>query len=510
VRNVTESGSSRIRRILGGWSANSMIVLLALTQQIVLIPFFLRYLGHETLSAWLTIFAAGSLVQAADPGLHAWSLNRFLSFKSRGDTDRRTRRYFAGVLLLFIGVVAGLIAIVGILLMLVSPAAVLGFRNEPGFNLTFAIVTLGLATTLPVNLASSLFRARGLYGRVVAVQAWGTGVGQLAQVIAVLLTGNLLVLALAFVAGQVGVSAFILFSDLRRQFPFLSGLPRRVSWRWARAQFAGAFPFGVMNFAEVGMSYLSVLLVGALVSDRAAIAQWVLTRTVANFLRGLCYQFSLPIAAELGHDHAVGARDSLRALYARGLFIVTFTVSLITGGLLSFWHEFFELWTAGAIPYDATLAIVLIGGTCLVTPATFAMSYASYSDRGTLLLWTKSLQIAIFFGLAVFLIPALGPLGAAISLTSGDTVGQLGVLFSLLLVQTLQHPFRHAVLLFGMMLVVVAAGLGMGMLARYVVPTTGFIGLVLQCTVWLAGMALICSPLARSGIRNKLIASIPH
>ncbi|MDD1518424.1 hypothetical protein ACNJYD_12835 [Bradyrhizobium sp. DASA03005] len=487
-----------------------MIVLLALTQQVVLIPFFLRYLGHETLSAWLTIFAAGSLVQAADPGLHAWSLNRFLSFKSRADSDRRTRRYFAGSLLLFIAVVAGLIAIIGILLMLVDPASVLGFREEPGFDLTFAIVTLGLATTLPVNLASSLFRARGLYGRIVAVQAWGTGLGQLAQVIAVFLTSNLLVVALAYVAGQVGVSAYILFSDLKRQFPFISGLPRRVSWRWARAQLAGAFPFGVMNFAEVGMSYLSVLLVGALVSDRAAIAQWVLTRTVANFLRGLCYQFSLPIAAELGHDHAVGARDSLRTLYARGLFIVTFTVSLITGGLLSFWREFFELWTAGAIPYDATLAIVLIGGTCLVTPATFAMSYASYSDRGTLLLWTKSLQIAIFFGLAMFLIPALGPLGAAISLTSGDTVGQLGVLFSLLLIQTLQQPLRHAMLLFGMMLAVVTTGLGMGMLARYAVPITGFVGLVLQCSVWLASMTLICSPLASSGIRNKLIASIPH
>jgi hypothetical protein len=138
------------------------------------------------------------------------------------------------------------------------------------------------------------------------------------------------------------------------------------------------------------------------------------------------------------------------------------------------------------------------------------MSYASYSDRGTLLLWTKSLQIAIFFGLAIFLIPALGPLGAAISLTSGDVVAQLGILFSLLLVQTLQNPFRHAALLFGMMLAVVAAGLAMGMLARYVVPGTGFVDLALQCCVWLAGIALICSPLARKDLRNKLIESIPH
>jgi hypothetical protein len=40
-------------------------------QQIVLIPLFLKYWTGETLSAWLTIFAAGNLVLAADAGL-AW------------------------------------------------------------------------------------------------------------------------------------------------------------------------------------------------------------------------------------------------------------------------------------------------------------------------------------------------------------------------------------------------------------------------------------------------------
>src|ERR1700685_1387675 len=76
--NVTLSTSSRTRRIFGGWSANIFQVLLALTQQIVLIPLFLKYWTGDTLSAWLTIYAAGNLVIAADAGLHAWALNRFL------------------------------------------------------------------------------------------------------------------------------------------------------------------------------------------------------------------------------------------------------------------------------------------------------------------------------------------------------------------------------------------------------------------------------------------------
>src|SRR5450432_4464113 len=115
-----------------------MQVLLSLTQQIILIPLFLKFWTGETLSAWLTIFAAGSLVLAADGGLHAWSLNRFLAFKSRSDCDRRTSRYYGAVFQLFIWFTAlfavALLAIFG----LVAPSTVFGFSTELGFDAAFA------------------------------------------------------------------------------------------------------------------------------------------------------------------------------------------------------------------------------------------------------------------------------------------------------------------------------------------------------------------------------------
>ena len=115
---MTLFASSRARRIFGGWSANIVQLLLALTQQIVLIPLFLKYWTSDTLSAWLTIFAAGNLILAADAGLHAWALNRFLSFKSRNDCDRRTssllRRRVSAVRLVYRAVRGLLLAIFGL------------------------------------------------------------------------------------------------------------------------------------------------------------------------------------------------------------------------------------------------------------------------------------------------------------------------------------------------------------------------------------------------------------
>jgi O-antigen/teichoic acid export membrane protein len=506
---VTLLGSSRARRIFGGWSANVVQLLLALMQQIVLIPLFLKYWSSDTLSAWLTIYAAGNLVLAADAGLHAWSLNRFLAFKSRNDCDRRTSRYYGAVFQLFVCftlVLAGaLLAICG----LFAPSRVLGFPAEPHFDIAFVIMVLGSVFMLPSNLPSALYRARGLYGRIVGVQAVGIAIGQIGQIVGLVATGSLLIVVVAFVSGQIAATIFILFLDARRQFPFIGRLRRRISWRWTIGQFVGAFPFSVTNFAEVGLAYLSVLLIGIFVSDRIAIAQWGLTRTIASLLRGLCYQMTLPLAAELGHDHAIGARASLQRLYVRGSAILVLFASATTSGLLAFWPDFFAIWTHGAIAYNAMLTITLLLGTCIAAPAILALSYANYSNRGPLLLWTKSTQLAIFLVLSIALIPRLGPLGAAIALVSSDVIAQSGILSFVIVRETLRHPVRYALSLLATMVTIVLAGATLGVVIRDLVPGTGVVHFVIECALWLMVAALVASPLAHRGLRERLIAALP-
>ena len=507
---MTLFASSRARRIFGGWSANIVHLLLSLTQQILLIPLFLKYWTGDTLSAWLTVIAAGNVVLTADAGLHAWALNRFLAFKSRSDCDRRSNRYYGAVLQLFVSLTATLALLLVAAFVLVSPARVLGFADSPDFDRAFVIMTLGLVLTLPMNLASALYRARGLYGRLVRLQALGMAIGQLGQIIGVMLTGSLLVVVVAYVAGQVATLIYILFFDVRRQFPFIRNFRRRISWRWTVGQFVGAFPFAVMNFTEAGLSYLSVLMIGAFVPDRIAVAQWSLTRTIAGLLRGLGLQMTLPLAAELGHDHAIGARDSLQRLYARGsIMLVSFTAAA-TSGALVFWPDFFAIWTHGAIPYDPVLAITLLLGMCIGAPALLALSYANYSNRGPLLLRTKSLQLAIFLVLAIILIPRMGPLGAAIALVSSEIIAQFGFLSAIIVAQTLSHPVRHVLVLIAAMVMIVSAGVLVGAAISHWLPGTGLTHFVVECTLWLVAVALLGSPLANKSLRDRLLEAIPR
>jgi O-antigen/teichoic acid export membrane protein len=219
---------------------------------------------------------------------------------------------------------------------------------------------------------------------------------------------------------------------------------------------------------------------------------------------------TLPLAAELGHDHAIGERDSLQRLYARGSIFLTLFASATTSGALVFWPDFFEIWTHGAIPYNATLAITLLLGTCVGAPAILALSYANYSNRGRLLLSTKSLQLAIFLSLSLILIPRIGPVGAAIALVASDIVAQVGVLFVIVVAETLKRPLRHALLLIAMMVTIIVVGVGIGVVVRVLLPGTGIAHFLIECTLWLVAVALLASPLANQSFRDRLVEAIPR
>jgi O-antigen/teichoic acid export membrane protein len=502
-------GPTRARRLLAGWSANLFQMILGVTQQVALIPIFLHYWNSDVLAAWLAIYAAGNLILVADAGLQLRSINRFLGFKAGVDSDGRTGCFYAAMLRIYFGVAGALIALVLVGAHLLAPSTVLGFQAIPNFDAAFVLMTAGMLLTLPSNLVSGLYRARGLYGRAVQLQNWGTLFGQLAQLAVIVATGSLLAVTVTYVAAQVLIMVYLLAVDARRMFPILRRMRARHSWRWIVGQFRKAAPFAVAGATELALVNLPVLLVSAFVSDRMAVAQWGLTRIAAGLLRTLCVQTTLPLAAELGHDYAVGLKDQLRSLYARGSVFVTLLASVVVSGLLPFWPDFFSLWTHGAVPYDSLLTITLLIGTSVIAPSILALGYANYSNRGDLLVRTKGLQLAVFLILSLILIPAMGPLGAAVAVVASDLLIQFGLLGLIIIGQTLQRPVRHVVFLALLMALVTSAGWALGTIIRSWAPGTGLLRFASECALWLIVVAVVAAPLANRGVRDRLVAKIP-
>jgi O-antigen/teichoic acid export membrane protein len=506
---ASASSPSRARRLLTGWSANLFQMILGVTQQVALVPIFLHYWTSDVLAAWLAIYAAGNLILIADAGLQLRSINRFLGFKAGVDCDGRTATFYAAMLRIYFGVAGAFIALLLVGTHLVPPSSVFGFQAIPNFDAAFVLMTAGMLLTLPSNLVSGLCRARGLYGRAVQVQNWVMLFAQLAQLVTIVATRSLLAVTVTYVVAQVLIMIYFLAIDAPRMFPFLRRVRAAHSWRWIAGQFREAAPFAVASATELALVNLPVLLVSAFVSDRMAVAQWGLTRIAAGLLRTLCVQTTLPLAAELGHDYAVGLKDQLRSLYARGSVFVTLLASAVVSGLLPFWPDFFALWTHGAVPYDSLLTMTLLIGTGAIAPSILALGYANYSNRGDLLVRTKGLQLAVFLLLSVILIPVIGPLGAAAAVVSSDLLIQFGLLGLIIIGQTLQRPLRHIVFLAAVMVFVTSGGWALGMIIRSWAPGTGLLRFALECALWLIIVAVVAAPLASSRLRDRLVAKIP-
>src|SRR5205823_3094766 len=137
--------------------------------QVALVPIFLHFWSSDILAAWLAIYAAGNLILVADAGLQFRAINRFLAFKSSVDCDGRTGRFYSAMLRVYLGLAGSLAALLLIVMQLLPPSAMLGFRAVAHFDLAFGVMTAGMLLTLPVNIAAAVYRARGLYGRAVKV-----------------------------------------------------------------------------------------------------------------------------------------------------------------------------------------------------------------------------------------------------------------------------------------------------------------------------------------------------
>ncbi|MBI5261282.1 MAG: hypothetical protein HY852_05620 [Bradyrhizobium sp.] len=499
----------RARRLIQGWSANAVQTTLGIAQQVLLVPVFLRFWTSDLLAAWLVIYAAASIVFVADAGLQLRAINRFLAFRSSADPDGRTASFHAGMQRIYFAVAAGVCLLLLIGARLLPPSSTLGFQAVSDFDAAFLVMTIGTALTLPSNLASGLYRARGKYGRAVWLQNCAMALALPAQLFAILAVGTLLSVAVAYITIQVAVALYLVAIEAPRLFPFLRRGRGRQHWRWSIGQFGPAFPFAVAGITELALLNAPVLLVSALVSDRIAVAQWALTRVAAGLLRALCVQVTLPVAAELGYDHATGDRERTRRLYARGSALVTALASLIVSGLLPFWPDFFDLWTRGSIPYNAPLTITLLVGAGIVAPSILALGFANYSNRGDLLARSKGLQLVVFLGLSLVLIRALGPLGAAIALVASDLSIQFGLLALTIMRETLQRPFQHVAFLALLAAGILLPGWGIGVVVASLVPGAGLSHFVGECAIWLALLSLIASPLASRGVRERLAGSIP-
>jgi hypothetical protein len=120
------------------------------------------------------------------------------------------------------------------------------------------------------------------------------------------------------------------------------------------------------------------------------------------------------------------------------------------------------------------------------------------------------LQLVVFLILSALLIPRLGPLGAAITIVASDLLTQFGILTLVIMRQTLAHPLRHMLVLIAIMVTIMLGGWGLGLAIRAVVPGTGMLHFLVECTIWLVVVTIAASALLIERVRLRVLAAVPN
>ena len=135
------------------------------------------------------------------------------------------------MLRIYCGLAAGIVLVLLAVTWVLPPSVVFGFQATAQFDAAFLVMTVGMLMTLPGNLVSALYRARGLYGRAVKLQSWAMLVSQLGQLVAVVTTGSLFAVTIAYAVTMFVVSVYFLAIDAPRLFPFLRGVSDVTPYR---------------------------------------------------------------------------------------------------------------------------------------------------------------------------------------------------------------------------------------------------------------------------------------
>lgn len=374
----------------------------AMADRLFIPAFLIRYLGVPEFSAWSIAIATGGFVSVLEFGLTRYYTNRLIYQVERGDhvAARHTYRVATTLLVVLVAIALGAIA-------LAYPYFVKGVGEQRVDHILPAVVvpvTLAAAVLQMMALRQALYRAHRHFTTETFIRLAGEAARILAVVLAAWFGLGLLVTAWAwFVATVVFIVVPIGLHTLVRYRGFVE-VPTRPP-AGALSEVAGIAPgLWLQSMFTTLYASVPVIAIGALTASPVLITQFVLMRTIANFVRQVQQMFANLFAIELARRAAAGDDEGHARVFteANRLLGVQSAVASATLFVLGAW--LFELWTGHSPLFDLRLLILAVAPPLLVPASMLSIEALSYANRPWPVVRARLAQVAVTV-LVFFLTP---------------------------------------------------------------------------------------------------------
>lgn len=365
----------------------------ALSDRLFIPAVFLRMLGVASFSAWSIAIATGGFVSVLEFGVTRFFTNRLIELVERGEDEEAARVYRVAVTFLVAFVVVALTVIAlcfGYLVKGVGDPVV--DRQLP---LLAIPVTLAAAVLQLISVRQALYRAH----REFVAETWIRLVGEATRVAAVVIGAlagfDLLTVCWIWLAATLAFVVLPIWVHTRIRYPRFAdrmSLPRhsesaeivRVApGLWLQLMFTTLF------------ATLPVLAIGAISAAPAIIAQFVLMRTLANFVRQILQMFANVFAIELARRHARGDTGGFATTFKETNRFLAAQTAVASATLFVLAAPLFTMWTGRPQLYDPVMLLLAILPPLLFPSMMLTVEALAYANRPWPLVRARLLQVAL-------------------------------------------------------------------------------------------------------------------
>ncbi|MDH3742673.1 MAG: hypothetical protein OER56_13860, partial [Hyphomicrobiales bacterium] len=360
-----------LRRVSTSFAAQIWALFLALADRLILVAVLLRFWGTDLYADWAIIFAAANLISMGELGLNVYLGNAWQRAFAHKD-EVQFQRLVSVSLTIYLGLTA-------ILMVTAFPAA---FAVDLGNRLSLqivdgntaiqilAILIVAFALRILRGSISQIYRGRGHFAAGTIVNSLSTAALIIAVVMAALLGGSPVHVALTYLAVDSIFGLGIMLYDLKRRFPHLRFSPQVPDSAELIDMTGHGKWYAVLQAAPIAWLQVPVLMIAGLGLGGLAVVSFVVLRTLVNFARQIPEMLARSVGVETAGDFHLGDKDRLwRIFKVFGPFLSALT-GAFAGGLFVFAAPFTALWTGRPEAYNAWIVFWLLAPVIMVAPAT--------------------------------------------------------------------------------------------------------------------------------------------
>jgi O-antigen/teichoic acid export membrane protein len=419
-----------IRRVASATILQLLTLIINLADRIVVTGLLLRLWGVSVFEDWSVLFAAASLFNLLDLGLHMTFGNSITQARQQGKTELYLRRISTSLFINLVISILGL-AVLGTIALDPDWRRLVTVSRLTGHEGRLVLIFFGLAMLLQTvsSIATAIYRANGLYTRGLTIDACFSGL----RIILVAITASIgfgpaAAAAIVFVVAVLNNLILVPWDQIAN-LRLMRCTPAPPDREELHSIASMASWFCVQQFANVLLQAGPLLILSRLSDSVGRIAVFLLLRTLINSVRQIINALSNALSIELAQFHA--ATDD-GAYVGRQLLRSTRFISLLSstalGLLWGLGDPFFAMWTGGALRMDFAMALVFTLGFLVSGPFVVPNNFLNYIGEAKVGAASRIVNSAVALFGSLTIAPFLGVLGVVIGLAAGEAIG-LGLIY---------------------------------------------------------------------------------